>query len=206
MSDYKPPYVFSLEEKIYVNLMTYGSLFRDRYDVLIHLFFCCGNGYKWKKGELIELDNPVTISSIEERDNYIKKFHIEGVKEDIERILELEKVSIEEDVTYSNNRKKHLQFLRQTLEDPDIVNIMVAFDHASYDQRFENLSNSKKYIKSVHLSEYDMAYTIPKNVKPEYIEAIKETIKHIEDAQYIIDYPLLFEKVKKKVEKLSLSR
>lgn len=206
MSDSKPVYVFSLEEKIYIDLMTYGSIFRDRYDVLIHIFFCCGNGYKWKKGELIELDNPVIISSVEERDNYIKEFHINEIKQDIERILELEKVLLEEDTTYSNNRKKHLQFLRQTLEDPDIVNIMVAFDNANYDKRFERLSNPNKYVKSVHLSKYDMAYTIPKNVKSEYLEALKETIKHIEGTQYIVNNPILFEKVKKKVEKISLSR
>lgn len=43
-------------------LNEYPSLFLDEEDVLEHLFFTCGNGMSWKRGELIDRDNISTGS------------------------------------------------------------------------------------------------------------------------------------------------
>lgn len=39
------------------NLMLYPSIFKNKWDIYHHLFIVNGNGYEWKRGELIDFED-----------------------------------------------------------------------------------------------------------------------------------------------------
>lgn len=44
----------SYRDQLVKSLLEWPSLFLNQDDVFEHLFFCCGNGYEWKDGQLVE--------------------------------------------------------------------------------------------------------------------------------------------------------
>lgn len=61
----------TVEETVKVNILTYPSLFSDRFDVFKHIFIGYGTGYEWIDGEL--------VCTRDEDDSYCNTIE-EGVK------------------------------------------------------------------------------------------------------------------------------
>lgn len=67
----------------------YPSLFQTRADVINHLFFVIGNGYRWSNGELIDDDPAMTLEQITETRiaRALKNFSGVEFRQSVARIL-----------------------------------------------------------------------------------------------------------------------
>ena len=57
------------------NLMTHPSIFKNRADVMNHLFLTIGTGYHWDNGEIVYDDTDVIVPTVEEAIQTIVKWH-----------------------------------------------------------------------------------------------------------------------------------
>lgn len=136
----------------------YPSLFRRRWEVLNHLFCVIGNGFEWVNGELVEKGE-------RKIKNYVP------LLKDGEAYRSEE--SIREQVSKENKKMdewiiKH----NQEYEKLGISHLINTWPGEKTEKEIAKTYNVEFY----PLSEYSAIFNIPEDIKPDWLEGIKEVV------------------------------
>ena len=149
----------SLKDTIKHGLIFYQSIFPTKGVILDHLFFTIGNGYEWKGGELVGIYEGATAETqlhnlkryLDKKNKYYKKQHDARMKD----------------------------FAVFNMKSFDYKPIIVPVD---LEERMEDLSlplgiyGEKRNIYPMS-KEYSRIFTVPDDVKPDWLEGAFDAIK-----------------------------
>lgn len=163
----------------------YPTLFKERADCLSHLFVTIGNGYKWKDGELVSIDDEYNSIHIDQLKNHL----ING------KAFQHNKMSLRDDAIY---------YLNKRLQDPEYKD-----PYLKYFTPEEAEAHHRKYIESlptdIYYNESNRRYrwgcchrfnneeylywspqyikllNYPEDIKPDWLAAIEETKKLLKE-------------------------
>lgn len=154
------------------SLMTdYARSYPTENEALMHLFFTCGNGYKWRNGQL------VSETTKKERERW---------KEE-RRLTRIEALGYEPpEETVEQQRRSYYDNL--------------SWLHSRGCTGIKKLPDGRFAVHRT-FSQYDKIQSIPGNVKPDWLEAAKKAIAHAESDLVTLDEydKELLERAKKKV-------
>ena len=145
----------SLQKQLKQCLLFYPSIFPNKWAVYHHWFAVNGNGYDWVKGEIKDCyekemdDSELTI------DNAIEKA----------KVKTLERIKKETERNKNGISDFTLKFYMERLED-EIATIK------NLDERMIDFVQKRETLYP--LCEYALIVTAPKNIKPEWLEALNE--------------------------------
>jgi len=145
----------SLQKQLKQCLLTYPSIFPNKWAVYHHWFAVNGNGYDWVKGKL--------------KDCYEKDLPDSELT--IENAIEMAKTKTANRIKKENEKNSNgisdftLKFYMDRLE-TEIETIK------DLDKRMVDFTPKRESLYP--LCEYSMIVTAPKNIKPEWLEALNE--------------------------------
>lgn len=147
-------------------MRTYPGLFPYEEDVLDHLFFVIGNGYRWEGGELVDKLDPSQHSeeeAIASAKELMRKFHRDEIK-------------------YSHSKKMrsyHKEMLRE-IDDPNYEEIERQRSLKRRERESEEcalLPDGRRVAKIYPVCEYSKIVTVPNNVTPSWLNAAKKALE-----------------------------
>jgi hypothetical protein len=146
----------TVHETIKQMMVEYPSLFPSRVQALHHLFWVNGNGYDWKKGELISIDPPHKTSpyrTVEWKKNHHEEWSRSAAhRETYEKLFGKEEAAL-----------------------ADLSKFVIGNDNF--------VESYKIDLDEVYpLCEYADILNVPENVKDDWLEAAAEAIDHVEFA------------------------
>lgn len=158
------------EEAVQCCYDCYPSLFAYRWEVLSHLFCVYGdggNGYRWKDGELV---------SIEDKEYTPRLAEGEKAHQSLDYLkAELTKYYTE---IYENANMRHFIQLEQEIatQFPEQGKIVLSFEERIQDEVKKDIEKRKK-VNFWLVTDSCAMFNIPDNVKPDWLEGIKETVE-----------------------------
>lgn len=167
------------EETIQYLFDNYPSIYQERWEVLNQLFCVIGNGYEWKNGELVYYDEEdLKVYPIILDENGKAKLREDKIKEKALEYFEEFKVK---------NIKERQKWIKKGLEDEDLEDMYPlnedklmkkAMDFATGNS-LRKLKMMSSEIKFYPLSEHSAIFTIPDDIKHDWIEGVEEVVKLI---------------------------
>lgn len=179
----------NLKDRVIDSMREYPSISRNKLDVYDHLFLTNGNGYDWVNGELIEKYNKrLNIISIEEAIDKLfndesridlitdRMFFYIGVLNKEEKVV---KESLQYDlVRYAQNVKT-------------IVNAEKAVNQSLFEiEPIISLDGLEPECFLYPLCEYSKIMNIPDNIKPDWLDGIKELMDYLLNSDFpsVVEY------------------
>ena len=156
----------TVQEELKYCLLRYPAIFPNKWAVYHHWFIVNGNGYKWKKGELVDgglgADSNMSIEDAIEH-------HTKKIAAQTKTACEGKSKTIA-----AWNKSYHAKRLKETI---DLV------------KDFDNRAKDFTPIEGLYgICRFSCLYTIPKNIKPDWLKAANEF------KNYLIDNYSSFEK------------
>lgn len=190
-------------------MLTYPTLFPTAIQAYNQLFMVIGNGYEWKDGELVYEDEKSLCSTQEEAINRIIEDRLKLVKEIYEIHHNNETTG---NVTFCNIIDRYNYQIKTYIH--NIFNIEAIMNDLSIpdvcdpvNEKFYKNKNPKSddynKFKFYNLSRYSAIATTPDDVKPDWINAIKEFVSVLtRNRDKFTDSDNLFDCIKERVSNL----
>ena len=179
----------NLKDRVINSMREYPSISGNKLDVYDHLFLTIGNGYDWVNGELIETSNekPNVISIEDAIDNLFNDEYRIDLTTDrmFFYIGELEK---EEKVV-----KESLQYdLKRYAQDvKTIINAEKLVNQSLFEiEPIICLDGLEPECTLYPLSEYSAIMNIPDDIKPDWLDGIKELMDYLLNSDFpsVVEY------------------
>lgn len=138
-----------IQEHVRLCILNYPSIFSNALDVYDHLFYTIGNGYEWKNGELV---------------------HIGGNNFEAHTIAEAIANEVDKNIKFARREKVFLDGVYQFSVDYMCKNIHTIME---VDKRVNDFSPSADF-SFYPISQYSKCLNIPKDIKPDWLEAINK--------------------------------
>ena len=181
------------EDNLRYCLLTHPTIHPTALHVYDHLFLVVGNGYEWEDGELVEVCGNDFCKTVEESVVRNIRFTFEGsdvIKRIIKNVDNILDKTVERMIKESIIPAFHVDERMQDFTIPEWYN--------------ENLPhNDFNKFKFYGLSNYSKIFTIPDDVKNDWLIAAKKMIGILEQNQdKFEDTDNLFPEVKKRIESI----
>lgn len=153
----------TVRETLRENLLNYSLLFKNALDVYDQLFCVCGNGYKWKDGELVStsLNKVVKTKSGAVLRQFKEFFRDEMFWRTVKMIGLFKTIKIKV-------KRTHMLVSRILDVDNNIVDFSIKEDE-------EMAKHFKDYKFCFYpLSEYSAICKLPDDIKPDWLQAAKK--------------------------------
>lgn len=153
----------TVKETVRENLLNYPLLFKNALDVYDQLFCVCGNGYRWKDGELVSTSkNKVVKTKVGAVFYLIRKFLTDKMMLKTAKLIGFFKA-------VEINAKRTRTLVSRVLDvDKNIVDFSIKDDE-------ELAKHFKDYKFSFYpLSEFSAICKLPDDIKPDWLEAAKK--------------------------------
>jgi hypothetical protein len=179
----------NLKDSVINSMREYPSISKNKLDVYDHLFLTIGNGYDWVNGELIEKYNEKpNIISIEEA---IDKLFNDESRIDLTTdrmffyIGELKKGEIVVKESLQYDLKRYARDVKT------IINAEKAVNQSLFEiEPIISLDGLKPECILYPLSKYSEIMNIPDNVKPDWLNGIKELMDYLLNSEFpsVVEY------------------
>lgn len=151
------------KETVRENLLNYPLIFKNALDVYDQLFCVCGNGYKWKGGELVSTSlNKVVKTKAGAVSHQIKEFFTDKMFWKTVRLVGLFKT------IKIKMRRTHMLISRVLNVDKNIVDFSI-----KEDEEFAKTFKDYKF-KFYPLSSHSKICNLPDDIKPNWLEATQK--------------------------------
>lgn len=161
-----------LEEHIRLSILNYPTIFKNRSDVLDHLFCVIGNGYEWENGELVAADTNREATNKREAKKALTDW-LSGTRE---------RLGLDFDYEFSYRERKKPKESRVTF-----ARRWMKVRWADAYEAIEDIDNrvSETPDKSFYpICEYSRMCTVPDDVREDWLSGV------IECCQLVIDSKL----------------
>ena len=178
-----------LKDSVINSMREYPSISGNKLDVYDHLFLTIGNGYDWVNGELIEPSNekPNVISIEEAIDNLFNDEYRIDLTTDrmffyIGELNKEEKV-VKESLQY--DLKRYAQDVKTIINAEKLVNQSL-FEI----EPIISLEGLEPECTLYPLSKYSKIMNIPDDIKPEWLDGIKELMDYLLNSDFpsVVEY------------------
>ena len=179
----------NLKDSVINSMREYPSISGNKLDVYDHLFLTNGNGYDWVNGELIEPSNekPNVISIEEAIDKLFNdEFRIDLITDRM--FFYIGELNKEEKVV-----KESLQYdlVRYAQDVKTIVNAEKAVNQSLFEiEPIISLDGLEPECFLYPLCEYSKIMNIPDNIKPDWLDGIKELMDYLLNSDFpsVVEY------------------
>ena len=179
----------NLKDSVINSMREYPSISGNKLDVYDHLFLTIGNGYNWVNGELIaKFDKRLNVISIEEA---IDKLFNDEYRIDLttDRMffyigeLEKEEKVVKESLQY--DLKRYAQDVKTIINAEKLVNQSL-FEI----EPIISLDGLEPECTLYPLYEYSAIMNIPNDIKPDWLDGIKELIDYLLNSDFpsVVEY------------------
>lgn len=168
------------EETVQCCYDCYPSLFAFRWEVLAHLFCAYGdggNGYRWHNGELVSLGDErdrLYVPRLQEGEQASQP--LEHLKEELRKYY----TEIFENMNMRQYIEREIEFARDF---PDFPREVLSYEER-LEQEVEKDIEVRRKINFSLLTDSCAMFNIPDDVKPDWLEGIKETVSLILEHGY----------------------
>jgi hypothetical protein len=173
----------NLEQTIQYCFDTYPTLFKERWQVLDQLFCVIGNGYEWKNGRLLYIGRgKIDVNCYTPILDVNGKAHNTNVRQNL--------FAWYRNDHYSDNNKYLLDMLKRIKDKKareELRKSFIVTDEYIWNNVDKEIAGAKSNIRFYPVCEFSKIFTMPKNVKPDWLEGVKETVGLL--LQYGFDYP-----------------
>lgn len=159
---------------------------KNKLDIYNHLFLRIGNGYEWNDGELVDVYGNNTILTIEEaiENELLDEFNLTLFNRSVNRNIRMYDISSSECKEKIRERlKRYYKNIQTILHAEDIINHNIVINEDKRDFDFYSLTT------------YSTIMNIPDNVKPDWLDGIKELMDYLLNSDFpnVVEYRTLFE-------------
>ncbi len=184
----------NLKDSVIKSMREYPSISGNKLDVYDHLFLTIGNGYYWVNGELIEPSN--------EKPNVI------SIEDAIDKLF-----NDESRIDLTTDRM--FFYIDELNKGEKVVKESLQYDLKRYAQDVKTIINAEKLVNQslfeiepiisleglepkctlYPLCEYSDIMNIPDDIKPDWLEGIKELMDYLLNSEFpsVIEYRTKFE-------------
>lgn len=187
-------------------LILYPSIYKNALDVYSHMFICIGNGYEWKNGQLVSIEDR-KLATVEEGVIKCLNFHL--VDHDPEEYMDALKPLLTEE---QYRKHKIANYKRYIDEVKDVFRWEEKIDDFSFawDEEYQKLHerNEKHPHKQtfINFCNYSKICNLPDNIKKDWLEAAEKMyniiIENIDRLECRKDETELLTKVKERIKEL----
>ena len=185
--------ILKLEETIQTYFDNCSSAFQRREQALDHLFCTIGNGFEWVDGELVSNDEWKTINPLDENGK-AKQYNI---------------------YTKGKHRKEEYDRIKSNPCTLELYNGFILNEDETLEQRFlepkeDDDDLHEEVIHTVYpLSlKYSYLFNYPADIKPDWLEGIKETyeyiIENINEDTYFGEFNFSYSEIFREISKEEL--
>ena len=190
----------NVEKTLRIALLNFPTIFPNAFSVYHHWFCVCGNGYEWENGELISYADYITTvedAIIKQLEQSLISDWEEGL---VKNILDL----------YTNYKGANVEFISKYIirhNKETIKYVKMTFDienrMADFDIRKELELAPNTPIQFYPISEYSKLYTIPDDIKDDWLYAVKKMVDIMEEHKFMITGDIdKYNEAKEKIYKL----
>ena len=197
-----------LKDSVINSIREYPSISGNKLDVYDHLFLTNGNGYDWVNGELI--------------DKYNKRLNIISIEEAIDKLFNDEfRIDLTTDRMFF--------YIGELNKEEKVVKESLQYDLKRYAQNVKTIINAEKAVNQslfeiepiisleglepecflYPLCEYSKIMNIPNDIKPDWLEGIKELMDYLLNSEFpnVVEYRTTYKnelnQVIERIEKLN---
>ena len=197
-----------LKDSVINSIREYPSISGNKLDVYYHLFLTYGNGYDWVNGELI--------------DKYNKRLNIISIEEAIDKLFNDEfRIDLTTDRMFF--------YIGKLNKEEKVVKESLQYDLKRYAQNVKTIINAEKAVNQslfeiepiisleglepecflYPLCEYSKIMNIPNDIKPDWLEGIKELMDYLLNSEFpnVVEYRTTYKnelnQVIERIEKLN---
>jgi hypothetical protein len=159
---------------------------KNKLDIYNQFFLVLGNGYEWNDGELVDVYGNNKILTIEEaiENELLDEFNLTLFNRSVNRNIRMYDISSSECKEKIRERlKRYYKNIQTILHAEDIINHNIVINEDKRDFDFYSLTT------------YSAIMNIPDNVKPDWLDGIKELMDYLLNSDFpnVVDYRTKFE-------------
>ena len=159
---------------------------KNKLDIYNQFFLVLGNGYEWNDGELVDVYGNNKILTIEEaiENELLDEFNLTLFNRSVNRNIRMYNISSSECKDKIRERlKRYYKNIQTILHAEDIINHNIAINEDKRDFDFYSLTT------------YSAIMNIPDNVKPDWLDGIKELMDYLLNSDFpnVVEYRTKFE-------------
>ena len=164
-----------VETTIKNSLLMHPTVEHNRLSVLNHLFLVIGNGYEWKKGELVEVGKRKGNATIEKA--ILKIVTSNLAKDNLRTWFDVGELLGN---GHGENEDYAFDFLSERLTNDIKNSIILTFDIENRMKDMTPYSDLKKFPFTFYpICEYSELCNLPKDIKPDWLAAAKEIYEFV---------------------------